>query len=872
MLRNSLEHAASVIGQSKATSQEIPLRSFFLHLGKELKYTDEEDWYQLRRSFVLSKPEGKEILQRFDGSHVNALFYAFPELKSSLVPWKFAKLPAGYWQDESNQRGFFLWLAEKLGYRNPVELYQANISDVFTHGGGPLLAHYNSSLIRALQALFPECKPSDNFENFLELQSYVKRKSKSFWDDLTTQRKYFEWLGHRLGVKKNEDWYSLPSLRAKILANGGRTLLTMYGDSPARALAAAFPDFDWLRWMFEPMDTDFFHELKNQRKYLEWLGKLYCFTRPEHWYDVRQSHFLENRGGKLLEHYHESPGTVVANVFPEHRWLQWKFAAVAEHFWEDHANQRSYFHLLSEVLNYQEFDDWYSIRASDITSNGGSTLLKLCDGSPSAALRAVFPEHQWELWRFSALPVNFSQNEANVKHFLDKFEENLQIKSPSDWYRVSGQQLQDFGGASVIEKVGGLQAMLAKRYPNYQWDESKFFGRGKKAAQRWLLLTVKDLLGSREVFENFRHPSLVFSRSKEPLELDIWVPSLALAFEYQGQHHYNDIFYFGAQKNFNERDTEKKELCENSGITLVEIPYWWDRRRESLLATIAKCNQKLSTKIFGSDLSLEAPIPNEPPAKRAPPNDFTKSSFMLAEDYDNMTEPTGWWLSEKLEGVRAQWNPKTKQFVSKQGKEIPMPESFKRSMNLPDISLDGDLWYGRGSLQRLYSIIKSPNEDDWANLIYRVSDTPDAKHRTRPFEERLDILKNVLSARPSNNVELTKVELCEGREHLNKMLSDVLEAGGKGLILRKFGSFYEPGKSGNMLSVMPNQDADVKFLGLHNSFGLLCEQTNKMKCIVQCSGQTYASPPEEGETITVSHGGLWASGKLRYPFFLRVKR
>src|SRR5205807_4753846 len=45
-------------------------------------------------------------------------------------------------------------------------------------------------------------------------------------------------------------------------------------------------------------------------------------------------------------------------------------------------------------------------------------------------------------------------------------------------------------------------------------------------------------------------------------------------------------------------------------------------------------------------------------AAQAPP-------LLLAESWDCVTDPTGWWLSEKLDGVRAYWDGR--QFLSRQG-------------------------------------------------------------------------------------------------------------------------------------------------------------------------------------------------------------
>ncbi len=59
--------------------------------------------------------------------------------------------------------------------------------------------------------------------------------------------------------------------------------------------------------------------------------------------------------------------------------------------------------------------------------------------------------------------------------------------------------------------------------------------------QAFLLRTVQTLLPMQEIHLNFRHPDIRSSKSGRPLELDVFVPNMSLAFEYQGEMHYRSF-------------------------------------------------------------------------------------------------------------------------------------------------------------------------------------------------------------------------------------------------------------------------------------------------------------------------------------------
>ncbi|CAK0850551.1 unnamed protein product [Prorocentrum cordatum] len=75
-----------------------------------------------------------------------------------------------------------------------------------------------------------------------------------------------------------------------------------------------------------------------------------------------------------------------------------------------------------------------------------------------------------------------------------------------------------------------------------------------------------------------RRPSFLMGRRGRPLELDGYCESLSLAFEYNGEQHYNPQSYWNrhnrhAFTSLRERDQLKISLCEAFGVWLIIIPW-----------------------------------------------------------------------------------------------------------------------------------------------------------------------------------------------------------------------------------------------------------------------------------------------------------
>src|SRR6266700_287617 len=132
-------------------------------------------------------------------------------------------------------------------------------------------------------------------------------------------------------------------------------------------------------------------------------------------------------------------------------------------------------------------------------------------------------------------------------------------------------------------------------------------------------------------------------------------------------------------------------LKNTGGVYSCSCPAW---RNQSV--GIEKRTCKHLRKLRGDEAEQQR-VGDALPRKPAPKEGETQAPpLLLAQTWDCVTDPTGWWLSEKLDGVRAFWDGK--QFLSRLGNLFHAPAWFVAG--LPHEPLDGELWLGRKKFQR----------------------------------------------------------------------------------------------------------------------------------------------------------------------------
>jgi DNA ligase 1 len=254
----------------------------------------------------------------------------------------------------------------------------------------------------------------------------------------------------------------------------------------------------------------------------------------------------------------------------------------------------------------------------------------------------------------------------------------------------------------------------------------------------------------------------------------------------------------------------------------------------------------------------------------------TAPAILLAHKWEGDVDLTGWWMSEKLDGLRAYWTGEA--FVSRNGNCFVAPDWFVKGLPA-DTHLDGELWAGRKQFQKATSIVRRTDGSDlWKELSYMIFDAP---QQGGVFEERVDYIKSMLAQSKAPYAKAHEHVRCEGIPHLRAELARVEALGGEGLMMRQPKSKYVTSRSTTLLKVKTFYDAEARVLqhlpgkGKHKGRlgGFLCELPDGTKFQVGTgfSDAEREAPADVGSVITFRYQELTDGGVPRFPSYVGVR-
>lgn len=251
-------------------------------------------------------------------------------------------------------------------------------------------------------------------------------------------------------------------------------------------------------------------------------------------------------------------------------------------------------------------------------------------------------------------------------------------------------------------------------------------------------------------------------------------------------------------------------------------------------------------------------------------------ALTLAKTYRPIDDLTAYWVSEKLDGVRAYWNGK--QLLSKQGNVYHAPAWFTR--DFPTQPLDGELWIGRGTFEQLVSTVRKDNpiDSEWKQVKYMIFDLPAS---TATFTDRLTELHQLLENANSAYLELIEQFRVNNHDDLMQRLDQVIAAKGEGLMLHNGNAIYCAGRTRDVLKVKRFEDAEATVIAhlpgkgkYQKMLGALLLKTEDGKRFRIGSGFSDAerkNPPPIGSSVTYRFTGKTKNDIPKFASFIRIR-
>lgn len=251
---------------------------------------------------------------------------------------------------------------------------------------------------------------------------------------------------------------------------------------------------------------------------------------------------------------------------------------------------------------------------------------------------------------------------------------------------------------------------------------------------------------------------------------------------------------------------------------------------------------------------------------------ITLNAIMLPSEYKD-ENLSGWFMSEKLDGVRGFWNGR--KLLSKKMNKFATPSWFIK--DFPPFELDGELYTQRNDFENIVSITaKSAPSDEWKRVKFYIFDIPkmDANFSIK-YEKMKQIAKN------SPFIEVIPQFVAKNNDDVMKFFNKITSGGGEGVVVREPNLIYENGRSSRILKIKKFKDAECIVVAINKGKGKFSGKMGSLDCKMP-NGEIFKigsgfsdiereNPPKIGTIITYKYQNLTNRNKPRFPVFLRIR-
>ena len=529
---------------------------FLREIQEKYNLSTPQDWNALKTTKI-QKSGGGTILHKYSIHELKRLGCPEGKFKQSL---KYK--PIGYWKIEKNITDFLLKVEETLNLKKPEDWNYVTKKQIENLGGSSLLKYYSLYEIK--------CLASDKSK--IEKPFFL---SSNFWEKQENIQNFLLQIKEKFHLKTPEDWNLLS--QNQIISMHGKGLLKKYSMYDIKCMGC--PEG---KEQFNPpvKPTGYWDNKENIQNFINILKDKYNLKTKEDWNSITTKHIQSLGGIGLFNHF--SLYDIKLMGFPDgSNYFNKPYKNFG--FWSKKEKILEFLNEFKVKYNLQTPDDWNSISVQQIKNSGGSILLKKysmfdikCIGCPEGK----FIYNKYNKYK----SFHFWNNKENVRHFIDDFKAKFSLKTDEDWKRISQTQICEHGGAGLLNNFDHIKE-YAPELLNIVFLKSSF-DNTNRSSQRWLFLQIQKLFPHDEIVEDYFHSELS-RKSGFNIQFDIFLIQRNIAFEYHGKQHYEDIpSGFSPLELYKKRDQEKEKLCQEFGIQLIVIPYWWNNKIDSLQETI----------------------------------------------------------------------------------------------------------------------------------------------------------------------------------------------------------------------------------------------------------------------------------------------
>lgn len=249
---------------------------------------------------------------------------------------------------------------------------------------------------------------------------------------------------------------------------------------------------------------------------------------------------------------------------------------------------------------------------------------------------------------------------------------------------------------------------------------------------------------------------------------------------------------------------------------------------------------------------------------------------MLATNYRSGLNIADYWVSEKLDGVRGRWDGK--RLVTRAGQPIAPPAWF--TAGWPKVSMDGELWIGRGCFDEVSGLVRAGAADDraWRRVRFMVFDLPD---HGGTFDARVLRMRALISATKIAWLQPVPQFRLNNAGELEARLKQVAADGGEGLMLHRHSALYRIGRSDDLIKYKLYEDAEArvvahapgkgKYAGMLGALVVRLPDGRQFRLGSGFTDAQRASPPAVGSLVSFRYNGLTSKGLPRFARFQRVR-